>query len=124
MSARTDAAVERNRRSSRDAKRRRRGLCVDCGAETRYNGSTVNGPSLRCRNCAAVAAGRAKSGTGDQQQRLLDLLGDGRDWRRADILDALGMTGRHGWFSQLVARLLKQGLIERPRRAVYRRVAA
>jgi len=37
---------------AREAKRRRTGVCVDCGATTRYNGQCTNGPSQRCLPCS------------------------------------------------------------------------
>jgi transposase-like protein len=47
----------KERASSREAKRRRTGVCLSCGGETRYNGRTVNGPSARCASCARSALG-------------------------------------------------------------------
>jgi len=37
---------------SREAKKRRTGVCERCGGETRYNGRTTNGPSPICDTCA------------------------------------------------------------------------
>lgn len=45
--------AERSRQQSLAAKRRRRGSCERCGAETKYNGHTVNGPSKVCAACIA-----------------------------------------------------------------------
>lgn len=45
--------AERDRQLSREAKRRRTGVCVRCGRETRYNGKRGNnGPSEICTSCA------------------------------------------------------------------------
>ena len=41
----------RMRHLSNEAKRRRTGICRECGGETRYNGRTVNGPSTLCSAC-------------------------------------------------------------------------
>lgn len=48
----TDAEyAERQRRLSREAKRRRTGICVDCGGLTRYNGTNGQDVSKRCASC-------------------------------------------------------------------------
>jgi Homing endonuclease associated repeat len=53
---RSEAALARGRQKSVEAKRKRTGSCVTCGAETKYNGHSnvpthPNGASLRCLRC-------------------------------------------------------------------------
>jgi len=52
-------AADRDRAASRAYKAGRRGVCVDCGGETRYGGQKASGPdgcSIRCSACARVAS--------------------------------------------------------------------
>lgn len=48
---RSAASMEKSRLASNAAKRRRTGVCVDCGGETRYNGHGA-AVSERCPPCA------------------------------------------------------------------------
>lgn len=50
--------AELMRQQSNAAKRRRTGLCVDCGAVTRYNG---HGTSERCLPCGAIFNGQQQT---------------------------------------------------------------
>lgn len=52
--------AERSRKLSNEAKRRRTGVCEDCGAETRYNGHSAE-VSARCLRCSAIRVGDRKS---------------------------------------------------------------
>jgi predicted transcriptional regulator len=47
--------AERSRIKSRDLKRRRTGMCVNCGEPTKYNGHGRQ-VSERCTTCAPIAA--------------------------------------------------------------------
>lgn len=49
---------ERHLHAAREAKRRRTGVCVDCGAPTRYGGKTPGGVSYRCPPCGAIFNGQ------------------------------------------------------------------
>jgi hypothetical protein len=101
---------------SREAKRKRRGVCVDCGAVTLYNGRTVAGPSLRCHSCAAKITGQAKVGTGPVISKALELL-EGGPMRWIELQHALGISKGH--MAQLSHTMLRHGLVSRPSRGVY-----
>lgn len=121
MTARSERALENNRRASREAKRRRTGTCEDCGATTRYNGHKGKPVSRICNPCAARRSGLAQRGTGLRMQQLLDLLSHG-PLRFTEIHTGLGISKQNmGW---LVGRAMKYGLVERPERGVYRKASA
>lgn len=109
-------SVERSRESSRRAKQRRRGRCAACGAETRYNGHTVKGPSRLCSPCAAVEVGKRLRGKGHRGQEVLAFIGDGRR-RYTEIQKHLGITKAHT--SSLLNRMIAYGLLERVDRGLY-----
>lgn len=109
--------LERNRETSREAKSRRRGVCVDCGAETRYNGTRgQNGPSLRCRRCGQLEAGRKQAGQGHVQQRLYELLRHGVT-TRAGLLEHGVASGNV--LQATLHREVKAGRIVRTGRGSY-----
>jgi hypothetical protein len=59
VTVRSAQRYENNLRFSREAKKKRRGVCADCGGETRYNGRNGRVVSERCASCArkrAIAA--------------------------------------------------------------------
>lgn len=111
------ASTESSRQSSRAAKLRRKGTCIDCGATTTYNGRTNNGPSVRCLACAAHEVGKEREGTGPVQQQLLAALEKNGEMTFTAIYRELGITKNHA--SPLLDRARKLGLVERPRRGVY-----
>ena len=107
---------ERQLRLAREYKRRRRGMCEDCGTETRYNGRSVNGPSRYCLTCANQRLGRETRGQGSVVSRILALLVTGPR-RFSEIRDALGLDSNNT--TTALYRLHKYGLIVRPSRGVY-----
>ena len=117
MSARSEASLETGRRLSREAKRRRTGVCEDCGAVTRYSWRGTNGTSRFCPSCAAKRSNAARRGQGPRQQQLHALLSEPR--RYSEIRDALTVTSEHTMV--LLIRELRAGRIERVSRGVYRR---
>lgn len=112
------ARAEADRRSSREAKRRRTGTCEDCGGVTRYGGAKGRPVSRLCAICSAKRNAAARRGTGTTQKRALDFIGDG-ERRFMEIVNGCEITPDIG--KSLMHRLLKYGLVERPRRGVYRR---
>jgi predicted transcriptional regulator len=58
-------AAERHRAKSREAKRRRTGVCVDCGGTTRYSGQAGKSTAVRCRACQDYAQTEARIWTAD-----------------------------------------------------------
>ncbi len=111
---------ERQLESSREAKRRRRGVCLDCGAETRYaGGSNAEGTAvaLRCVACAARRNGERLRGQGRHQRALRELLGLRGPLRRSAIGPALGISDDH--VSVLLTSELRRGAIRRLERGVY-----
>jgi hypothetical protein len=106
---------EQSLRSSREAKRRARGVCVDCGAETRYNGHGRR-VSERCGRCANRGVGIAKRGKGPRVEATLALLATGPH-RHSEIRDELQISNGHA--GEILHRLLKYGLISRPERGLY-----
>jgi putative AbiEi antitoxin of type IV toxin-antitoxin system len=113
----TAAAAERARIQARDAKRRRRGTCKECGAETRYNGVSVNGPSEYCVSCANHRSHAQFKGRGPIQLAVLGLLAHG-EARYSYIRNTLGLSSEHAAIT--LNRLVSYGLVERVRRGVYR----
>ncbi|MFL5864680.1 MAG: hypothetical protein ACJ780_28620 [Solirubrobacteraceae bacterium] len=123
---RESAGVARKRaeadlRSSREAKRRRTGVCEDCGGVTRYGGQKDAAVSRLCVSCSARRVNGRRRGTGPTQARILAFVGDG-ERRFMEIVAACGL-GKGPGCSHL-HRLLKLGLLERPRRGVYRKPTA
>jgi hypothetical protein len=115
---RSEASRANSRRASNEAKRRRTGVCVDCGATTRYAGGTRGfAVSPRCQSCANKRAGLRLRGTGPRGQQLLGLLATGPQ-SFTQICLALGITANNA--SQLLNRMRRYGLIVRPSRGVYR----
>lgn len=102
---------------SRDAKVRRRGTCTRCGGETRYNGKSVNGPSILCSSCSKAVNGERMIGKGPTVEKLLAYLDAPHTY--TEIRLHLGITrGRAG---VLLSRHVTTGLIVRLRRGVYQR---
>lgn len=110
-------SYESTLRASRVVKQRRVGACEDCGAQTRYNGHTAV-VSRFCFPCASVRNGVAARGTGSTQARVLAFIGDG-EWPWDEIRVGAGMT--KGTAANVLHRMLRFGLLERPRRGVYRK---
>jgi biotin operon repressor len=106
---------EQSLRLSREAKRRVRGTCVDCGAETKYDGHGRRA-ALRCSVCAHRKSGETQRGTGRTQARILALLANG-PMRFGEIQEALGTYS--GFVANHVHRLRKYGLIVRLERGLY-----
>lgn len=112
----SESALENSRRTSREAKRRRTGTCVDCGAVTRYHGRG-RGVSERCLSCAAALNAASKIGNGEQQAAFLGLLAEHGTLRFSEAARLMGR--RPQWIGQLVHRLLRHGKIRRVSRGVY-----
>jgi hypothetical protein len=122
MASRTEAATENNRRTSREAKRRRTGTCVDCGAGTSYSGHSEwpmhpNGASLRCPACSKVSTGLKQRGSGHRQRQLVELLEVHERLTYMEIVGHLGTNKNH--VGQLLARMRKHGIIVRVGYGVY-----
>ena len=114
---RSRASYENSQRLSREAKRRRTGICVDCGAVTRYNG---RGVAKRCLTCANRVTAKPKIGKGSGQVKVLAFLSEPR--RYSEVRDELGLTNEMA--SVTLHRLRSHGLVERVSRGVYVRVKA
>jgi hypothetical protein len=112
---------ESDLRSSREAKRRRTGTCEDCGAVTRYGGQKGRPVSLLCVSCAQKRAQGPRRGTGTTQARILDFIG-ADEHRFMEIVSGCGLG--KGPTIAVLHRLMKIGLVERPRRGVYRKPRA
>lgn len=119
MSPLSTLAIENNRRLSREAKRRRRGTCVDCGSETKYSGAPNGGVSPRCKPCADESQ-RWKRGRGVFVEAALAEMRE-RPCRAADIARVALID--EGYARVMLHRLLTYGLIERVERGLYRAVA-
>jgi DNA-binding transcriptional ArsR family regulator len=94
------------------------GVCVDCGAPTSSSGTSR--PSPRCVKCAGVLAaarGKAMIGTGSTQKKIIDALAGG-ELRYMEIVRATGIPINS--LNQTLKRLRVNGLVQRPRRGVYR----
>lgn len=115
MSFRSPEKYANDLRLSREAKRRRTGTCVDCGATTRYNGHGV-AVSARCVACANARRGEATRGQGFRQQQIATLLASGT-MRFCEIREALGASGQ--LTSILLRRAVRYGIIRRVSRGVY-----
>lgn len=115
--ARSQAAHENARRLSREAKRRRTGTCADCGTVTRYGGRAGVAVSVRCPSCSAQKnAAENKRGKGPLNSRVLAELQHG-PMTYSEIRDMLRLPNTR--MGPLLVRLLRYGLIERPRRGLY-----
>jgi uncharacterized protein YerC len=106
--------AERMRVASRDAKRRRRGRCRVCGAETSYNGDGKAVSDL-CQKHAAQEAGLRRRGKGRHQLRLYAFLTQPR--RYTAIRIHLGISSAQ--LSVMLNRELRGGRIRRLSRGVY-----
>ncbi len=119
------ACAERMRVTSREAKRRVAGTCEECGARTHYHG----GPGIRvsrlCSDCGSDLGGRLERermrGKGPVELAALAYIGDG-ERRFMEIARALGITKGH--MGVLAHRMVRYGILERPRRGVYRKASA
>jgi hypothetical protein len=111
-------AKENERRLSREYKRRLKGTCRICGAETRYAGRPGKPVSDLCHEHAMQAWGEARKGQGELQQRVLHYLYKPR--RYSEIREACGISDNA--MSPTLQRLMEHGLIERVSRGVYARV--
>ncbi len=107
-----------NLRLSREAKRRRRGICEDCGTETRYNGHNGTGVSRLCNPCMNRRIAASRQGTGPLGQRILSFVGDG-ERRMGEIADVCGAS--YKMTATALHRLVRYGLLERPAHGVYRK---
>lgn len=116
MSPRSQARLELNRRLSREAKRRRRGTCEICGAETRYGGKGPPGVSPLCGPCGRRKSGETRRGNGPIQQQLRELIAGGVD-RYGDLRDRLGISSQHA--SVALNREVKAGRVRRVSRGRY-----
>lgn len=111
--------AERDRAFARAYKRRQRGTCTRCGAETRYNGQTVNGPSEFCIPCGKDVQRERMAeirGTGPFQKQILDLLAS-RPHGYMEIVRELDTY--KGKVSATLDKLLRYGIVYRPKRGVY-----
>lgn len=109
------AAAERSRAASRAAKQRRRGTCEDCGAVTRYNGRTVNGPSRWCPSCGSRHSHDGQ--VGPMQARLYALLRERGEARYMEIARALGIS--KNYVGAMLNHELGGGRIARVSRGLY-----
>jgi hypothetical protein len=114
--------TERSRALSNEAKKRRVGSCVDCGAQTRYHGRDGKGVSERCHACAAVL--RGKEMTKWTEEKVIAAIHDwnrtygeppaGPDWNPHSARNNLhdeeraarfeAGDGRWPWFTIVIAR--------------------
>lgn len=117
MTGSSPAALERSRALSREAKRRRTGICEECGDETRYNGHTTNGTSRLCSRCGKKAAGETKRGGGPMQRRLYALVGQNSEMRYSEICAALQISKDYA--GVMLNYELRNDRIRRVRRGVY-----
>ena len=109
------SSYETSLRMAREAKRRRRGRCVDCGAPTHYNGHGRE-VSEHCQPCGSRVAGPKLRGRGRTMERVLGMLVSG-PMRYSEIRDRLESTNGHT--GQVLHRLRKHGLVVRVSRGVY-----
>jgi len=115
----TEQQKERDRLSSREAKRRRTGICEVCGEMTRYNGHgrRPRDVSRICYICSARRNAAAQRGTGSHGAAVLKHL------RRVRVARAVELTHEFGVSSQqthvLLRRLMNYGLVERRARGWY-----
>jgi hypothetical protein len=114
----TETRVEKSRRLSREAKRRRTGTCIDCGAVTRYAGKS-SAVSTRCPACGNRALGLSKRGKGVFTEAALAAMRE-RPLREAEVAQAALVS--RGYARNMIHRLTRYGLIERVERGLYRTV--
>lgn len=108
-----DGSRQRERRTSY------RGVCADCGAATRSDGTSR--PSSRCAACGLRQSARtnqARRGSGPTQQRVLAALREAGDLRFMDLAAASGTTKEV--LSATLNRLRRYGIVERVARGRYR----
>lgn len=115
---RSEAAKEKSREATRRAKRRRTGICLDCGGVTRYAGKPTGAISARCNKCARrrYAATVKGKGYGPVERKFLAILENG-PLRYTEIGELLNMP--YNAQSSYLDRLLRYGLIERTSRGLY-----
>lgn len=121
VAERTGEAYERHLEASREAKRRRKGTCVDCGGPTSYAGKGDAAVSLRCRVCGPRYNGERARGTGPSQRMILEELERAGRITRQRILE-LGI--QRDSVSPLIASLMRNGQIVRVGRGIYERGAS
>lgn len=117
----TETALDKQRRWSRDAKRKRTGTCRRCGGVTRYGGKTGRAVASVCATCLPDVnreRGLERRGTVGKTAAILDYLSEPRTY--SDVRDEFGMAD--GYASSMLDRLRKYGLIRRISRGVYQRV--
>ena len=114
-SLRSEEARENNRRLSREAKRRRRGRCVECGAETRYGGR-ASPVSERCQTCGAKYVGQKLRGRGHVAQALYAYLASGPK-RYTQNCNELGVS--RGQVNMTLSRAMRYGDVVRIQHGVY-----
>ena len=117
-------ARERERQSSIAWKRRQRGRCVDCGAETKYagNGKRVSERCVECgRPYGRERLREAVLGRGHLQQAILAALSETEPIRYMDIRAATGIPDDK--LGQTLIRMVRYGLIARPARGRYLRTS-
>lgn len=115
LRARDPEYAERLRQQSRDAKRRRRGVCTRCGGETRYSGHGVSQVCATCNGELSAQRQHAKIGTGPMHTQVLAYLRQERSY--SEIARHFGKS--KGWTSGMLHRWRQYGLIVRVRRGVY-----
>jgi hypothetical protein len=121
---RSEEGIERFKRASREAKQRRRGVCVEpgCENETRYSGhGEPGGVALRCSSCSAVRVGERLRGQGRLGRAIRDELLEGPE--RAGVLAYRLVTAGAAASTESVRvtlhRLVEYGLVKRTARGVY-----
>jgi hypothetical protein len=102
--------------AARARKERYRGSCIVCGKPTTGCKGPGRAPN-RCASHSAALTNMRRRGTGPSEQRVLAFVGDG-ERRFVEIVRGLGI-GR-GPAGSMLNRLVGYGLLERPRRGVYR----
>lgn len=122
--AKPERYAEIQRQAAREAKRRRRGNCERCGAETRYGGQPGKPAVSRlCKACGAAQSGLTRIGTGPAQARLRGFLLERNVATFTEIKQA-GIVGtNNGPVGAQLHRMHKQGLIERISHGKYRWIA-
>lgn len=113
---RTAEALENSRRSSREAKRRRAGTCVDCGGRTGYNGHGTNGASVRCARCNGPRTADMMRRTGPVRAAILAALSDG-PMGPSELAARIGVSVNHT--NVKLQRLMLYGDVVRVSRGVY-----
>lgn len=98
------------------------GTCERCGAATRYNGHDGRRVSRFCGVCGPLIGGgmtrEARIGKGHVQAKILAALSDERERRFVEIMHETGIPKNQ--MGPTLDSLMRSGLIERPRRGVYR----